>query len=416
MSQRRQRIWNRHNKNPWRGDPDTELDSVGSHVERWSPVAATLEVLSGPDEGRLYLLDSHGAVLGRDADCDLALTDRTISRRHAQVVTSEGVFYLRDLDSPNGTYLDEQRVERLVVLGPRCRVQLGRHTRMDFTIVDAMGLDHVYRRFEEQARLRVQLEYARRLREQAQRLKETVADLELFTRSAAHDLASPLQGIALHLTVLLDDTERPLDDEQRDILEDVSATARRMGGLLTDLTSYARLRDIAEHAEPVVLDRALEDALSHLGPAIAHAEANIEAGALPMVMGNRSLLTVLLQNLVGNAVKFRRGPGPTVRVRAAAQGERWEITVEDDGIGIPDAEFDAVFQPFTRLRGESEYRGTGMGLAIAQRIVRMHNGRIWATAGAQHGTTMHVVLPDIDSPQSSTLDSDDGGPPIHTLD
>ncbi len=369
------------------------MDRGPAAVEGWLPIAATLEFLSGPDKGKLILLDDQGLIIGRTADCGLVIDDPSISRRHAHIIVSGGEFYLRDLGSNNGTLVDDEPVRRATVLQPRCRIVLGRRVAMDFTVVDAVGLEQVYRRLEDQTRLQLQLEYARRLTEQTQQLRAALEDLELFTRSAAHDLVSPLQGIELNLGLLLDDGSLGVQGERREIVTEVVETARRMGKLLQDLTVYSRLRDVADHAEAVDLQDVAADALANLQPAIAAAEARVDVGELPPVMGNRSLLTVLLQNLIGNAVKFRRGPGPKVAVRSTAEGDLWHVTVQDDGIGIPEECLDTVFDPFARLHRASQYEGNGMGLAIAHRIVRMHRGRIWVTSTPDRGTTFRFSLP-----------------------
>ncbi len=408
MSIRERRVWGKRPKHTEARDLETEVEQ-GSTVElAWQPVAATLEVLAGPDQGQLYLLDSHGVVIGRDPSCDVVLADRTISRRHAQVVASQGVFYLRDLDSPNGTYLDDRRIGRVSQLESHCRVRLGRHTSMDFTVVDAMGLDNIYRRFEDQARLKVQVEHGRQLSEQARLLEATVADLELFARAAAHDLASPLVGIGLNLEVMLADARDSLDDEQLGALEDAVDSVRVLSRRLSDLSSYARLREEVGAVETVDLDRALEDVLAGLAPKIEEGGVTVEAGALPMVKGNGALLELLLHNVLDNAVKFRSQDDPMVRIRATERGERWEITVEDNGIGIPVDKRAEAFLPFTRLHPVERSGGSGMGLAIARRIVRMHRGKIGVMSGYERGTTVYILLPGTESRTTLTFDPDWG--------
>ena len=132
---------------------------------------------------------------------------------------------------------------------------------------------------------------------------------------------------------------------------------------------------------------------ANLEASIRQQEAEIEVGPMPTVVGDQTQLVQLFQNLIGNAIKFRRQPPPRVRVTASRDGGCWQFAVEDNGIGIEKEHFDHIFQTFQRLHGP-EYPGTGIGLAVCKKIIERHGGRIWLDSIVGQGTTFQFTLPD----------------------
>jgi light-regulated signal transduction histidine kinase (bacteriophytochrome) len=138
----------------------------------------------------------------------------------------------------------------------------------------------------------------------------------------------------------------------------------------------------------------IRDALTNLRAAIAESGAKIEIATMPKIVGARPLLTQLIQNLVGNAIKFRRdGVSPIVRITASPDEASWHIVVEDNGIGIEHNYLDRVFLIFQRLHERDKYAGTGIGLAIAKKVIEYHGGRIWIESTLGQGSHFHFTLP-----------------------
>jgi light-regulated signal transduction histidine kinase (bacteriophytochrome) len=136
----------------------------------------------------------------------------------------------------------------------------------------------------------------------------------------------------------------------------------------------------------------MSDVLLNLGPAIQESGAAVVHDSLPTVLADRGQMTQLLQNLIGNAIKFRGVESPQVHISAAEAGDEWTISVSDNGIGIAPEHAERVFQIFQRLHTRDRYPGTGIGLAVCKKIVERHGGRIWLDSTPGGGTTFHFTL------------------------
>jgi two-component system, sensor histidine kinase and response regulator len=233
------------------------------------------------------------------------------------------------------------------------------------------------------------------VREQAQTaLQRSNAELEQLAYVASHDMQEPLRMIASYLQLVEQRYVDKLDDDGREFIGFAVDGAKRMQGLINDLLTYSRVGTKARPFEPVSLASVAETALSHLRVAVAESQAAVELDNLPQVKGDASQLVQLLQNLLGNAIKFRGTEPPRIRVQAQA-GEPgwWHVSVRDNGIGIEPAYFERVFVLFQRLHGRSAYPGTGIGLALCKRIVERHGGRIWVESQPGAGSAFHFTLP-----------------------
>ena len=168
-----------------------------------------------------------------------------------------------------------------------------------------------------------------------------------------------------------------------------------MQRLIADLLKYSRAGTRAVPREPVDTGRALDQALADLEPLIEETGTEVTRGELPTVQGDESQLAQVFLNLVGNAIKFR-APGRPPRIRIdGRRGEReWVLSVRDNGIGIPTDQQDCIFLLFQRLHSQSDYPGTGIGLAVCRRIVERHGGRIWVDSEPGVGSTFCFTLPD----------------------
>ena len=219
-------------------------------------------------------------------------------------------------------------------------------------------------------------------------------ELQQFAYVVSHDLQEPLRSIAGYAQ-LIERRHRPASPEAAELLEAIVASARRMQALIQDLLSYARVGSKGTGADAVELTEVVTNALANLQVAIAESQAEIVTGALPALRGDRSQLTQLVQNLVGNALKFRSPERPRVRIAAERRAREWVVSVADNGIGIPPEHAQRIFQIFQRLHDRERYPGTGIGLAICDRIVKNHGGRIWATPGPEGGTIFAFTIPDV---------------------
>jgi PAS domain S-box-containing protein len=218
--------------------------------------------------------------------------------------------------------------------------------------------------------------------------------LEQFAYSASHDLQEPLRSVRIFSDMLFKRCGSRFDGQEREFLEYVRDGAMRMEMLLRDLLSYTQASKPQKPSAPVDACVAFEAALGNLAGAIAETKATIEADALPWVYVGATQLTQLFQNLVGNALKYPRPETPPViHASAAKEDGNWVFSVRDNGIGIEPEFKERIFGLFKRLHTRDEYSGTGIGLAICQRIVESHGGRIWVESVPGEGSTFRFTIP-----------------------
>lgn len=183
-----------------------------------------------------------------------------------------------------------------------------------------------------------------------------------------------------------------LDERADKYIRYASDGARRMQQLVSDLLAFSRVGSQGKPLLPVDAGRVVDDVMEMLGASMASSGASVSHASLPVVLADETQLRQLFQNLIGNAIKFRSEAAPVVRVEAAAKEGRWVFSVTDNGIGI-DLEFaDRIFQMFQRLHPVGKYEGSGIGLAIAKRIVERHGGRIWLESRPGAGSTFRFTL------------------------
>ena len=219
-------------------------------------------------------------------------------------------------------------------------------------------------------------------------LKRSNAELEQFASVTSHDLQAPLTTISMYAELL---ERRPeMADELIDGIRGATNQART---LIRDLLEYSRAGRGELHVEPLQVEVVVTQALEALAGAIATTGARVRVGSLPVVLADRSNLCRVFQNLIGNAVKFTRGDDPRVTIEADSDGPMWRISVRDNGIGMEPESAERIFEPFRRLHGEEAYPGTGIGLAVCERIVEQHGGRIWVTSSPGEGSVFSFTMP-----------------------
>jgi len=248
----------------------------------------------------------------------------------------------------------------------------------------------------DRARLKMQTEA---LDAQAVELRRSNADLEQFAYVASHDLQEPLRKVASFCQLLEQRYGHALDERGIEYIEFAVDGAKRMQVLINDLLTFSRVGRVKTH-EIVELDATLDTALGNLVVAIEESGAQLlrGAGPLPQVVGDATLLTMLWQNLIGNAVKFRREDHvPRIEIDCEPgigdnQGH-WMFSVADNGIGIAPEFAEKVFVIFQRLHGRDAYTGTGIGLALCKKIVELHGGTIGIDTSNNNGTRFWFTLP-----------------------
>jgi PAS domain S-box-containing protein len=217
-------------------------------------------------------------------------------------------------------------------------------------------------------------------------------DLQRFAYVAAHDLRSPLHA-ALNLSRLLaKNTAQKLDEEEREMLGNSIASLERLNALMNDILTFAELGNAPQQLKLISLDHPLQLALANLKYHIEQQGASITIGSLPEVRGDRTQLVMVFQNLIGNALKYRREEPPNIRIDAVQEDGDWRIAVADNGEGFAPEHAAAIFEPFKRLHGKN-IKGSGIGLATCKRIVERAGGRIWAESVPGQGSTFYFTIP-----------------------
>ncbi|MDX1547706.1 MAG: PAS domain S-box protein, partial [Rhodothermales bacterium] len=303
-----------------------------------------------------------------------------------------------------------QEIRSAIAEGRQTRVTL-RNYRKDGTLFwneltlyplhDATGaLTHyvgIQRDVTERRQAQEQLERINRKLEQRNR------ELQDFAYVASHDLQEPLRKIRAFADLMREDYGATIDEAGRYYLERMQDAAARMSDLIADLLAYSRVTTRAKPFERVDLDRIVAEVLSDLEIQISEVEGTVDVEPLPMLEADPTQMRQVLQNLIGNGLKFHReGERPVVRVWAEVDEgtgyaddapPRVRIYVRDNGIGFKEKYLDRIFTPFQRLHSRGEYKGTGMGLAICRRIAERHQGTITARSAPGEGATFELTLP-----------------------
>lgn len=232
------------------------------------------------------------------------------------------------------------------------------------------------------------------LERRAEALERSNRDLQQFAYVASHDLQEPLRMVASFCQLLSEMYGEQLDDQGREWLAYAVDGAQRMQTLIKDLLDYSRVGTRGRPFKDVDLHECCGGALRDLTLAVSAAEADIQIQALPEVSGDYAQLRQVFQNLLSNAVKFRREGVPAQVVVSASRGDEfWTISVKDNGIGFEPVHASKVFGLFKRLESRQAFPGTGIGLAICEKIVQRHGGSIWAMGVPGEGATFAFTLP-----------------------
>jgi len=390
------------------------LDAVEAAAETWRreyarPIIDAVhsgrpELAPAPDTGKAYFDEVRSRVAIQDAYLDqvraqsrqqLADAARSLER----VAVAIGVLLVvglaaltvglrRGVTRPVQALADQVRAvaggdfqHSIRADGPAELVDLGRD-------VEAMRLRIV-------AELSAVREAHQRLDDQTRELARSNAELEQFAYVASHDLQEPLRKVASFTQLLGERYRNTLDERAHQYIDFAVDGATRMQALINDLLAFSRVGRLRVANRPVDLHRTAMLAVDNLSAAIEETGATVTVGDLPTVDGDPSLLATAIQNLIGNAIKFRRPDvAPQVVIEATDEGDQWEFAVADNGIGIEAEYAERIFTIFQRLHPRDVYPGTGIGLAMVRKIVEYHGGRIWLDPAHEGpGSTFRFTLP-----------------------
>jgi light-regulated signal transduction histidine kinase (bacteriophytochrome) len=228
--------------------------------------------------------------------------------------------------------------------------------------------------------------------ERTRDLVEANRELQQFAYVASHDLQEPLRTITSFSQLMSVRYKGRLEDDADEFIGYIVTASKRMTDLINALLQIVRLRKAGQPTMRVSFDRLLDDAEASLQASIRENQVRIERGPMPELLVDRVQMLQVLQNLISNAIKYRRAEAPVIHISAARTGSEWQISVADNGRGFGQEFSERIFGLFQRLHGR-EVEGTGMGLYIARRIIERHGGRIWAESKESFGSTFFFTLP-----------------------
>lgn len=266
----------------------------------------------------------------------------------------------------------------------------------DGTVREWIGTctDITERKRAEEALQQAKAELEIKVQERTRDLMCSNQELELFASVASHDLQEPLRAISGFTQLLMQDLPAELLDEStREYMHWIVDGTQRMQQLIHDLLAYSRVGTHDLVLAPTDCNEVLEQVLRNLQVAIAENDAAIFHDSLPVVIADKTQLVQLFQNLIGNAIKFRRKESPRVYIRVEQTASEQIFSIRDNGIGIQSRYLEQIFEVFKRLHTRQEFPGTGIGLAICKKIVDRHGGHLWAESKPDEGTVFYFTLP-----------------------
>ncbi len=265
----------------------------------------------------------------------------------------------------------------------------------DPTALATVSRNITERKRAEQEVRQLNLDLERRVIERTDQLEAANRELEAFSYSVSHDLRAPLRAVSGFSRIVLEDYGPQLPDEAKQHLQTICDGAQRMGTLIDDLLAFARLSRLPLNRRSVDVGQQVRETLLELEGEYSARALELRIGELPPCHGDPALLKQVWMNLLSNALKYSKNRELAV-IEIGSTSEVAEVVyfVRDNGTGFDMRYANKLFGVFQRLHRQEEFAGTGVGLAIAHRIVTRHGGRIWAHALPNHGATFHFALPE----------------------
>ncbi len=299
----------------------------------------------------------------------------------------EEIVGVLDIQSPQKNAFDDNDVMVMETLADQVAV----------AIENARLYEKLQRELAERVRIEaIRARAEKRLEHYAAELERSNRELEQFAYITSHDLQEPLRMVTSYLQLLERRYKGALDEDADDFIAYAVDGATRMQMLIRDLLTYSRVSTHAKPFEPTNCNDILNHARANLEIAIHESAATVTSDDLPTITADATQLTQVFQNLIGNAVKFRRKEEPPrVHVTAERKEDEWLFSVRDNGIGIAPEHTERIFLIFQRLHTRDEYPGTGIGLAVCKKIVERHGGRLWVESEPGKGSTLYFTIPAI---------------------
>ncbi|MDM8533200.1 ATP-binding protein [Clostridiaceae bacterium HSG29] len=260
------------------------------------------------------------------------------------------------------------------------------------SLLAGIGLDVTKQKKAEKELKLYQSNLEKTILKRTEELDKSNKELERFAYIASHDLQEPLRMVTSYLQLLVKRYSDKFDQDGTDFIEYAVDGAKRMQILIDDLLKYSRIGTKVKKFELIDLEKVLENTLKNIEVIIEENDATIVHSSLPIIFGDEVQISRLFQNLIGNAIKFKGDRQPEIRITSEENEEFWKFKIEDNGIGIKEEYFDKIFQVFQRLHSRGEYPGTGIGLAICEKIVDSHNGIINVDSEYGRGTTFNFTI------------------------
>ncbi|MBC8097282.1 MAG: response regulator [Akkermansiaceae bacterium] len=225
-------------------------------------------------------------------------------------------------------------------------------------------------------------------------LQNSNEELQQFVYIASHDLQTPLRNISGFVQLLQSNYAQVLDEQANDWIRRTVQSVELMHILIRDVLAFSQVDSQSVPFQPTSFREVFDDAVARLGASIRDAGGQITCDELPTVTGDRPQLVQLMENLIGNGLKYHGSEPPRVHVSVEPGGNEWSFSVRDNGIGIAPKHHERIFEIFRRLHQGQEYPGTGIGLSICRRVVQRHGGRIWVESEAGRGSVFHFTIPE----------------------
>jgi two-component system sensor histidine kinase/response regulator len=229
--------------------------------------------------------------------------------------------------------------------------------------------------------------------ERSRQLTVAVEELQQFVYASSHDLQEPLRTMGNYLQFLEYTSRDQLSPEMQEMIRNALRCSQRMRELINGLLDYARVTAKQPRFRKVDLNEVVQEVLEQMDASISAKKAHLERMSLPTIEGEKVLLGLLFQNLIGNALKFSRERVPEIQIGVEEKAGEWVFWVKDNGIGIEPKYFDQIFRIFKRLHTRDEFSGAGLGLAVCKKTVELHGGRLWCESEPGQGSCFYFSIP-----------------------